>query len=289
MATAVAVGNFDGVHLGHLHLINTLREEAKKRGLTPLVITFSPHPALVLKKNGNFCRLTTAEEKREIIEKQLGVKLEVIPFTEEFAKLPPERFIKEYLIDRYGAKLIAVGYDWRFGKNASGDLSLVRDICSREGCEVIEVPPYKVGGKIVSSSLIRELLREARLKEASLYLGHPYWIRRKIVRGKGLGKKIGIPTLNMVDVEYLCLPDGVYAVSCDGHPAVANLGYCPTLKGDKRTLEIHILRNSFEVLPNPKVVFHKYIRPERAFKVVEELVERIEKDKEEAKRVFYTL
>ena len=286
MATAVAVGNFDGVHLGHIHLIQTLKREAEKRDLIPIVITFDPHPAVVLGKNGNFCRLSTAEEKREIIENQLGVKVEVIPFTEDFANLPPEVFVEEYLLNRYGAKLIAVGYDWRFGKDAKGDLRLVEMICSSKGCEVIEVPPYVVGEKVVSSSFIRGLLREARLKEASLFLGHPYWVRRKIVPGKGLGKKIGFPTLNMEEVENLCLPNGVYAVSCDGHPAVANLGYAPTLKGKRRTLEVHILRDSFEVSRNPKVVFHKFIRPEMSFKVIEELVEWIENDIETAKRIF---
>ncbi len=287
MKTAVAVGNFDGVHLGHIHLIRTLKGEAEKRGLTPIVITFNPHPALVLGKNGNFCRLSTAEEKREIIENQLGVKVEVIPFTEEFAKLPPEVFVEEYLVNRYGAKLVVVGYDWRFGRDAKGDLRLVEMVCSSKGCEVIEVPPYVVGGKVVSSSLIRELLREARLKEASLFLGHPYWVRRTIVRSRGFGKKIGFPTLNMVDVDRLCLPDGVYAVSCDGHPAVANLGYAPTLKGERRTLEVHILRDSFEVSPNPKVVFYRFIRPEMSFKVVRTLIKQIENDIETAKWTFY--
>jgi len=255
--------------------------------LTPLVVTFDPHPAAVLKKNGRFCQLSTAGEKREIIERQLGVKVQVLPFTEEFAKTDPERFIENYLLSRYGASLIAVGYDWRFGRDASGDLSVVKGICSRKGCEVISVPPYRVGGKIVSSSLVRELLKEARLKEASLYLGRPYWVKRAVVPGKGLGKKLGFPTLNIEEgIEKLCLPDGVYAVCCDGHPAVANLGYAPTFGGNKRVLEVHILRDSFEVSKTPRVVFKKYIRPERGFKVVEELIERIKRDIELAKEVL---
>ncbi len=288
MATAVAVGNFDGVHLGHIHLIRTLKGEAERRGLTPIVVTFDPHPAVVLGKNGNFCQISTAGEKREIIENQLGVKVEVIPFTEEFAKLPPEVFVEEYLLNRYGAKLVVVGYDWRFGRDARGDLQLVEEVCIPKGCDVIEVSPYRVGGKVVSSSLVRKLLREARLKEASLFLGHPYWVRRDIVSGKGLGRRLGFPTLNMEGVENICLPNGVYAVSCDGHLAVANLGYAPTLKGERRTLEVHILRDSFEVSPNPKVVFHRFIRPEMSFKVIEELVEWIERDIETAKWIFYT-
>ena len=287
--TAVAVGNFDGVHLGHIHLINTLKREAIKRDLTPLVVTFEPHPASVLKKNGSFCRISTSREKREIIENQLGVKVEVIPFTEEFANTPPEEFIEGYLIERFGAALIAVGYDWRFGKGASGDIEVVKRVCSTKGCKVVSVPPYRVGGKAVKSSLVRELLRKARFPEAELYLGHPYWVKRPVVPGKGLGKKLGFPTLNIEEgIEELCLPNGVYAVCCDGHPAVANLGYAPTFKGDKRVLEVHILRDSFEVSKTPRVVFKRFIRPERGFKVVEELIERVKRDIELAKEILTT-
>jgi len=285
--TAVAVGNFDGIHLGHIYLLKTLKGEAFKSNLTPLVVTFDPHPAVVLKKGKDFCTLSTAEEKREIIEKQLGLNYEILPFTEEFSKTAPEEFIEKTLLERFKAQLILVGYDWHFGRGAKGNANTVYEICKRRGCEVIQLQPYTIGGKIVSSSLVRALLKEALLKPASLFLGRPYWIRRQVVKGKGLGSKLGVPTLNFEEVENLCLPNGVYVVCIDGHPAVANLGYSPTIKGQKRTLEVHVLRDFFEVSDRPKIVFKRYLRPERAFKSVEELLRRIKEDIRHTKETFF--
>jgi riboflavin kinase/FMN adenylyltransferase len=284
--TAVVVGNFDGIHLGHIHLLNKLKEEAKKRNLIPLVITFDPHPAEVLKNRKDFCKLSTGREKKELIETKFGIKTEVINFTEEFSQIPAKNFIKDWLLKMFGAKLILVGYDWHFGRNAEGDYKLVEEICRSEHCEVIKVEPLTLGEKIVSSSLIREFLKNGELKKAELHLGHPYWIRRKVVKGKGLASKIGFPTLNIEeDIESLCLPNGVYAVYCEGLPAIANLGYAPTLKGERRLLEVHVLDTVF-YHPEPKVVFKKFIRPEKGFKTIYELLERIKKDVELVKRYF---
>jgi len=287
--TAVTVGNFDGVHLGHIHLINELKKIAEKYNVKPLAITFEPHPVEVLsKRNRFFCKLSTLEEKKEIIEKQLGIEVVSLPFTKEFAQLSPWQFLEEYLLKKFNVKVILVGYDWKFGKNAAGTFLTVADFCAYKGCKALRLDPYKIGDKVVSSSLIRNLLKEARLKEASLYLGHPYWIRRKIEKGKGLGRKIGFPTLNLGNVDRLCLPNGVYVVCCDGHPAIANLGYAPTLKGFKRTLEVHILRDSFYVSDKPRVVFKQFLRPEKAFKTVKDLVEQIKTDIQNAKKIFLT-
>jgi len=253
-----------------------------------VVVTFDPHPAEVLRPpDRRFCRLSTAEEKAEVL-KSLGVEPVVLPFTEEFAGLRPEEFLKEYLLRRLGARLLVLGYDWRFGKNAAGDFNLAKEFCQSFGCEVVRVGPYRVGGKTVSSSLVRDLLRRARLKEASLYLGRPYWIRRKPVKGKGLGRRLGFPTINFGRVEGLCLPDGVYAVSIDGLPAVANLGTAPTLKGERRTLEVHVLETPFEVSDRPRIVFKRFLREERVFKTAEDLVEQIAADAELARQVHRT-
>ncbi len=287
MDTAITVGNFDGVHLGHVHLVRRLKEEASRRNLKPLVITFKPHPLEVLQpRNRFFCKLSTAEEKVELLRK-LGVEVEVLPFTEEFSKIPPERFLKEFLLERFKAKLLVVGYDWHFGKDASGDVSLVREFCFKHRCEFVEVQPYTVGGKVVSSSLVRKLLKEKRIKEAALYLGHPYWIRRRVEKGTGKGRQLGFPTLNFGNVERLCLPDGVYVVCIDGYPAVANLGVAPTLKGFKRTLEVHVLRDFFKISDRPRIVFKRFIREEVGFKTVEDLIEQIRKDVDFVRRTYY--
>ncbi len=285
--TAVVVGNFDGVHLGHIHLIQNLKAFALKKGLKPLVITFNPHPIEVLSPlNRYFCKLSTAFEKKELIEKQLGVEVKTISFTKDFSKISPEEFLEKYLVREFKAKAIIVGYDWRFGKGAAGTFLTVAKFCSQRGCIVKKVEPYKVAGQIISSSLIREELKKAKLKEVSKYLGRLYWISRKITKGKGLGRKIGFPTLNFKNVEKLCLPNGVYAVYCNGYPAIANLGYAPTLKGYERTLEVHILEENFIICNEPKIVFLEYIRPERAFRTVKELIEQIEMDIKVAKDIL---
>jgi len=285
--TAITVGNFDGIHLGHIHLIQNLKEIAHNLGLKPLVVTFEPHPVEVLSPlNKFFCKLSTAEEKRELIEKQLGVEVEIIPFTKKFSQISPEEFLEKYLLKRFKAKAIVVGYDWKFGKNAVGNFLTLKNFCLSKNCIVKRIEPYKVADQIVSSSLIREKLKKAQLKEASNYLGHYYWISRKIVKGKGLGKKIGFPTLNFKEVEKLCLPNGVYAVYCNGYPAIANLGFAPTLKGYEKTLEVHILKEKFTICNKPRIVFIKYLRSEKAFKTVKELIKQIEKDIELAKNIL---
>ena len=285
---AVVVGNFDGVHLGHLHLLSILKSEAQKRGLKPLAVTFHPHPATVLQPEKHICEITSPEEKKELIEDTLGVELKIETFTEEFSKIPPQEFITDYLIERYGASLIVVGYDWHFGKDASGNYQTVKEVCKKHNCEVIKVEPYRVGGKVVSSSLVRELLKKADLKMASLYLGRCYWVRRSVTKGKGLGSKMGFPTINLGGVDKLCLPSGVYAVTVEGKPAIAYLGTAPTLKNEnERILEVHILKGDpHEVSEKPKVVFYRYLRGEFTFKNAEQLARQVKKDIEEAKKLF---
>lgn len=287
MQTAVVVGNFDGVHLGHIHLFKTLKEEALKRGLKPLAITFEPHPAEILKKGKDFCRITTLDEKRELIKNAFGFDVEVLTFSEEFSQISPELFIRDYLVGRFNAELIVVGYDWHFGRGAKGDFETVKRVCSELGCEAVKVEPYRLGGKVVSSSLIRGLLREARLKEASIYLGRLYWIKRRREKGLGIASELGFPTVNLGGVENLCLPNGVYSVSVEGLPAIAYLGYAPTIKKlSERVLEVHLLDDGFEEKEEVRVVFLSYIREEMVFKTAEELAERVKKDIEKAKELF---
>ncbi len=282
---AATFGNFDGVHLGHLHLLNTLKVEAERRSLKPLVFTFEPHTREVLGKPLP-CRLTSLKEKRTLIEEKLGLPLEVLNFDEKLSQMGAEGFLK-LLAEDYGVELFAVGYDWHFGRGAEGDVRTLRDFCRNNRCEVVEVQPYTVGGKVVSSSLIRGLLREAKLKEASLYLGRPYWVERPIVKGRGVGRSIGFPTLNFAEVEELCLPDGVYAVLLEGLPAVANLGRAPTLKGEGRFLEVHVLDTEYYTdRKTLRITFVEFVREELTFKTVKDLVRQIEEDIAKVKQIF---
>jgi len=288
METAVVVGNFDGVHVGHLHLLRILKEEAQRRGLKPLAITLEPHPSVVLGGDDAFCRITSAEEKRELVERALGVELKVLEFTEELAQTPPDEFLRRVLMEHFGARLVVVGYDWRFGKNAEGDASKVEEVCAAEGCAVVRVEPYEVGGKVVSSSLVRKLLKKARLKEAELYLGRPYWVQRRREKGWGFASRLGFPTLNFGGVDDLCLPNGVYAVSVGGQPAIAYLGNAPSVKNlERRILEVHLLGDpAVAEEENLRVVFRFFLREEMIFKNAEDLAEKVKEDIEKAKELF---
>jgi len=280
---AVLIGNFDGVHLGHIYLIKKLIYYSKERNLKPLLLILNPPSSYVLGKTD--CLMSTFEEKKELINKNFAVGVEELPFSKEVAQMPPDEFI-EQILEQYNVKFILSGYDWKFGKDRKGDINLLKEICKKRGCEVVLEKAYKINGINISSSFIRNLLKKAQIKTAEKFLGHPYWIRRKIVKGKGLASKLGFPTLNFEEVELLCLPNGVYLVLCDGYPGIANLGYAPTLRGEKRLLEVHILVPNFEISERPQIVFINFLREELSFKSIYQLQHQIKRDVKKAKEMF---
>ena len=289
--TAVVVGNFDGFHLGHRHLIRILKKRAKEKGLRTLVITFCPHPLRVLAPRLLLCELSSAEEKMELLEREGVDYLCFIRFDREFSRMGAKEFLEEVLFRRLGCRFLLVGYDWRFGHRREGEIELAREVGERLGFEVELVSPFKKNGHIVSSTLVRRLLSEGRLEEAQEFLGRRYWIRRKVVKGEGRGSKLGFPTANLKDTENLCLRTGVYAVLVnDELPAVANYGLRPTFDGKKRVLEVHIPNFSGDLRGKTiKVEFLKFLREERKFPSVEDLKKQIEKDIHSALEVSSSL
>ncbi len=278
--TAIVVGNFDGFHLGHRHLIRILKKRAKERNLRTTVVTFCPHPLKVLAPRLLLCELSSADEKAELLEREGVDYLCFIRFDKEFSKMGAKEFLEEVLYRRLGCRFLLVGYDWRFGHRREGEIELAREVGERLGFEVELVSPFKRNGHIVSSTLVRRLLSEGRLEEAEEFLGRRYWIRRKVVRGEGRGSKLGFPTANLKDTENLCLRTGVYAVLVnDELPAVANYGLRPTFDGKRKVLEVHIPGFSGDLRGRSiKVEFLKFLREERKFPSVEELKEQIERD-----------
>ena len=278
--TAIVVGNFDGFHLGHRHLIRILKKRAKERNLRTTVVTFCPHPLKVLAPRLLLCELSSADEKAELLEREGVDYLCFIRFDREFSKMGAKEFLEEVLYRRLGCRFLLVGYDWRFGHRREGEIELAREVGERLGFEVELVSPFKRNGHIVSSTLVRRLLSEGRLEEAEEFLGRRYWIRRKVVRGEGRGSKLGFPTANLKDTENLCLRTGVYAVLVnDELPAVANYGLRPTFDGKRKVLEVHIPGFSGDLRGRSiKVEFLKFLREERKFSSVEELKEQIERD-----------
>ena len=285
---ALAVGNFDGVHLGHQHLLKTLISEAKKRDLVPSVLMFDPHPLEVLEKESAPCIISTIEERKTYI-RDIGIEnIFVINFTKEFSQIPARDFIRDYVYEKLNTKLLIVGYDWRYGAKREGEFELAKEMGQTLGFDVIPSEPYKVDGHIVSSTLVRRLLKEAKFEDVKKYLGREYSIKREVVKGKGLGAKIGFPTANISNTSNMCLKEGVYAVKVDNHLGVANYGKRPTVDNAKENvLEVHIIDFNADLVGKVlNITFLGFLREEKKFNSIDELKAQIQQDIKEAKRLF---
>ncbi len=285
---AITVGNFDGVHRGHQHLLERLISKAKEKGLKSLVLSFYPHPLWVLNSTQAPCELTDIRERSELILKHGVDQVVFIRFDRSFSKLPAEDFIREVLWNRLRCKHLVVGYDWRFGYKREGEIELAKELGKEMGFEVEEMEPFRINGHVVSSTLIRRLLHMGRLEEASLYLGRNYSLKRKVVSGEGRGSILGFPTANLQNTENLCLREGVYVVRVeDRFMGVANYGVRPTFGGKKRVLEVHILDFEGNLRDKEiKVEFLKFLREEKKFSNPEELKRQIKEDISRAKGFF---
>ena len=278
--TALIVGNFDGFHAGHRYLIELLKMRAGEKGLKSVVVTFCPHPLKVLAPEMIPCELSDIEERIELIGELNPDYLCFLRFDPELANMSARDFLREIIHQRLKCKHLLVGYDWRFGRRREGEVELAREMGKELGFEVEVASPYRIGEHVVSSTLVRRLLSEGRLEEAQIYLGRRYWIRRRVVPGEGRGSKIGFPTANLEGTDNLCLREGVYAVLVDGEMrAVANYGRRPTFGGGGRVLEVHIPGFEGDLRSKKiKVEFIKFLREERKFAGVDQLIEQIKKD-----------
>ncbi len=284
--TAITAGNFDGFHLGHKYLVDTLKEEAERRGLRSLLLTFCPHPLKVLAPHLLACELSDVDEKIELVEREGIDYFSFIRFDERFSKIPARDFLIDILHNRLRCKYLLVGYDWRFGHKREGEIELAREIGQRVGFEVGYVSPFQIEGHVVSSTLLRRLLSEGRVRDAEQFLGRRYFVKRQVVSGDGRGSKIGFPTANLKGTDNLCLRKGVYAVMVDGrYGGIANYGTRPTFGGKGKVLEVHIFDFNEDIRGKKvKVEFVEFIRPELRFESPQHLVQQIKRDIELAKR-----
>ncbi len=280
-AKVVAVGSFDGVHLGHQHLLHRAKEEAKARHLPLLVYTFDP-PTKVFTRGEGF--LMDLEEKVEAL-RALGVEMILaVPFNAEFAARSAEAFLED--LRALGAEAVYVGEDFRFGKGRAGTPEALERVAP-----VRIVPLLELGGEAVKSSRIRHLLGEGRVEEARHLLGRPYSAYGVVVEGERLGRRLGFPTANLAVHPLKVLPPGVYAVEAEGpfgrRKGVANVGTRPTLEGKERRLEVHLLGFAGELYgAELKVVFLKKLREERRFESLEALRAQIARDIQAARAFF---
>ncbi|MBW2063411.1 MAG: bifunctional riboflavin kinase/FAD synthetase [Deltaproteobacteria bacterium] len=289
----LTIGNFDGVHRGHLELFRKTRERAKAIRGESVVMTFEPHPVRVMKPGNGPPLITPTQQKLELIA-NAGIDIILcVPFTKEFASISAQDFVEEIIVQKIGIKEIIVGYDYTFGYGRQGDIALLREMGRRLGFTVHVVPPVYVSDKLVSSTSIRKLIQEGRVAEAEVFLGRYYQICGTVIKGAGRGAKLlGIPTANLKLIDELIPKRGVYAVTVlleDGvYDGVTNIGYNPTFGGrNPLSVETYLLDFSGDLLGKTiRINFIHRLRDERTFESVEDLAEQIEKDIKEAREVL---
>lgn len=282
--TALAIGNFDGMHLGHQALLNQLMQTAQAKNLIPAVMTFEPHPREFFTPATAPARLRSLREKLEYLG-ELGVaRTYICAFNRKFATISAQTFMQEILHQALNAKSILVGNDFKFGAKRAGS---VADFISA-GFDLIDFPQVDMAGERVSSTRVRLALASGRLQEAAALLGRPYSISGKVVHGAQRGRTIGFPTANVHMRHERPALTGVYAVKLDGLHAVANLGVRPTIAGiPKLSLEVHVLDFNGDLYDKHVHVefFHK-IRDEMKFDGLDALKAQIAKDVEVARKFF---
>ncbi len=291
-STVVAIGAFDGLHLGHLRLLEETKKLGEELFASPVILTFSPHPREVLRPQVPFYYLTLLDEKIETLSAFNFPYMVILPFTRSLAELTPDIFVEQYLVDYLKVKAVVVGYNFRFGRGRSGNAEFLLKMGEKYNFMVRIVEPVEIDGIRVSSSLIRELLLKGEVERANRLLGRPYSLKGRVILGKGRGRILGFPTANLeIPGKKLIPKEGVYAVwvSIDNKKfkGALNIGKNPTFEDKKLSIEVHILDFS-EDLYNKiiKVDLIKYIRGEQKFPSVEQLVEQIKKDCQIVKEIL---
>lgn len=283
----VTQGTFDGVHLAHKIILSKVKQLAKNKNGESVVMTFEPHPRMVLKPNTHDLKLlTTLDEKIELLQKEGIQNLIVIPFTIEFSQIQSQAFIKQILVDKIGTKTLVIGYDHRFGKNREGSFEHLKNYNNDYGFEVEEVSEQLVDEIAVSSTKIRKALNEGKITIAAKYLGRNYSIKGIVVKGRQLGRTIGYPTANLiVDSENKLIPsDGVYAVkvivNSNTFGGMLNIGNNPTVEGKGRSIEVNIFDFSEDIYNQSiSIIFVNKLREEEKFNGLDALKTQLEKDK----------
>lgn len=289
--SVITIGTFDGVHIGHQKIIQRLKKVGKEKDLKSLVLTFFPHPRMVLQKNSDLKLLNTINE-REVILNSLGLDQMVIKtFTKEFANLSALDFVKTILVDTLNAKHIIIGYDHHFGKDRSANIDDLKIFGKEFGFEVEEISSQDIEDVAVSSTKIRTALLQGDIATANAYLGYPFFITGTVVKGKGLGKKIGYPTANIqIKEDYKLIPkDGVYIVKGTIRDSIfygmMNIGNNPTVDGSHQTIEVNFFDfNDTIYTETIKIEFLEYLRDEHKFETLELLKAQLKNDEFCAKK-----
>jgi riboflavin kinase/FMN adenylyltransferase len=290
----ITIGTFDGVHEGHKKIIDTLKQEAEKIDGESVIITFHPHPRKVVSSAILGIRLiNTLEEKIELLEKTGIDHLVVIPFTEVFANQIAEEYIQNFLIERFHPHTIIIGYDHRFGRDRQGDYRLLEKMAPVYNYQLKEIPKQDIDEIAISSTNIREAIIHGDVDTANKLLGYEFFFEGEVVDGDKLGRKLGYPTANIriTNEEKIHLGDGIYAVTVDmkgqSFKGMMSIGFRPTVDGKKRVFEVNIFEFDKQIYGETlRVYVKKYLRPEKKFDSIDDLVQQISLDKIESLKIL---
>ncbi len=283
--TAITIGTFDGVHIGHRKILERLINSAKESNLRSTVLTFFPHPRMVLQKDSNIKLLNTLEEKQRILE-EIGLDCLIVhPFTKKFSRLSATEFVRDILVNELMTKKIVIGYDHRFGRNRTANINDLMSFGNTLDFEVEEIPAQLIDDVSVSSTKIRKALEEGDVKTANSYLGYQYMLNGTVKKGRGLGKQLEFPTANLhIEESYKLIPkNGVYVVKTDWDGTTVygmmNIGFNPTVDGKTKSMEIHLFNFNNDLYGKRiRAELIDRIRDEVKFDSLEDLREQLQKD-----------
>jgi riboflavin kinase/FMN adenylyltransferase len=290
----LALGNFDGLHRGHMKIIDRVRRRAGERGGTPAAMTFEPHPPRVLRPDKAPPLLMSKDQKLESLARSGMQGVAVVGFTRELSQWDPEMFVRAVLIDWLHVAEVWVGANFLFGHERSGTFSVLRSLGARYGFRAEKIDPVRYKDFVVSSTRVRRLVAEGRVDEAGALLGHHYFIDGVVTRGAGRGRELGFPTANLATTNELVPPSGVYAtttmMTADGvvYPSITNIGTRPTFgETDRTVIETHIFDVTRDLYDSSiRLSFVQRLRDERPFPDVDALRAQIETDCRTARRLF---
>lgn len=284
----LTIGTFDGVHLGHQKIIRHLNREAERLGGESVLFTFYPHPRMVLYPDSHGVKLIQTHEEKLAKLERMGLQNVIVhPFTLEFSRLTALEFVRDFLVNKLNVKQMVIGYDHQFGKNREGSIAFLREVCDTYDFGVTEISAKEIDEVNISSTKIRNALKEGDVSTANTFLGEPFELHGKVVKGKGIGRNLGFPTANLeVNSAVKLIPgNGVYVVQVelsDGsrHAGMLSIGTNPTIDDSGvQTVEVHLLDFQGDLYERQVVLrFLTRIREERKFESLEALIDQIKQD-----------
>ena len=290
----VTIGTFDGVHIGHRKIISKIVELAKASGGESVILTFFPHPRMILHPEDQDLKLITTINEKALLLEQLGVDhLIITPFSRDFSNLSPLEYIHDVLVARIGTRKIVIGYDHRFGKDRKGGLEDLQRLAKIYEFEVLEIPEQDINDVAVSSTKIRAALLNNEVDLASQFLGYPFFLTGKVIRGDQIGRQLGYPTANiLIEESYKLIPaDGIFAVTVevgsDTYKGMAYIGHRPTINGMSRNIEVNIFDFNEDIYDQSiRMNFHHYVRGDVKFESLDALKAQLAIDQQSVQQLL---